>query len=1197
MFRMTCAQICVRVYALRIFSSLITVLVVIISLGFLFSPTTASAFACQSNATGNWSVAGTWTNCNGTTPQTSDTIQILNGHTVTLNTSATVASTTIDVGGTLTEDGNGRTLTNASGWLNNGTFTANQSTVRFTGTQTIRGGTTFNNLEFYSSGTGRYFTIAAGTYATTTGTLILSGDDIIGLFTGNIDVQGNITITNTRSHANANGSATVTIKGSGDQTVTGNSTVGFGRLPNVVINKPSGNLTFANTITVGGNWTFTSIGSGSIISTGSTVAFIKSATITGSMTFNNLTFAPDGSGGAFTIAAGTFATTTNLTLSGSEVLTLNTGNIDVLGNLTLSNATAHPNANGSATITVIGTGDQVLTGASAPRLSRVPNFVINKSSGTLSLSGYLNVGGNFTYTAGTVDATTASSTVVMLLTSKTLDGEGTSATMAFDNLQLGAVGGENASITNNGILDINGSLNIITSSTLNNAGNHAIYVARNWTNGGAFTSGSGTVTFDGSADSIIITGGTGTTQDFASTTIAKTGSGVAQLSTNGMDIDNVLTVTSGTFNLNGQNLSTITTCNITGTIKLTGDETISCTPTLNAGSTVEYSATSGSRAVKSWDYSNASTTISGNGGTFTDSGTRTVGGNFTIAAGTYSAPSTLNVGGNWTKSGGTFTHNSGTVVLNGSNQSIAGSTTFYNLTKSESTDNTSDVTLTFEAGSTSTIDTGGLLTLTGLDDSDRLNLVSSVPSTAWYLNVDGGMLIDYVRVTDSDASGGSQILATNSLGVSGNVNWSLPGANQAPTVSSLAPALGDWTNDSTPAFTFTTADDDADTVAYELVVDDTSNFSSPVYRATSTYAVAGSVSTTTPVLPDAAGYYWRVMVGDGSATSSYSTANSGAIAFKLDTTAPTAGAITFNTVTATAITATTTGASDAASGLAATPFYYRNVTQDTYAAATIAAASFSSLTPNTTYNYEVGVLDLAGNWATTTADATTTLANSPATLTLTPGASSISASWGANSNPGDTEYYAENIEAGTNSGWITTTSWNSTGLTTETEYTINVKARSREGVETAVVDETTTTTLTPPPAETTPEPLSRSGSSRRNSSFSVVSGSSLKLNSPLYVGLRSPQVTALQQMLAQDPTIYPNPQITGYYGLLTKAAVARFQQKYGIITTPQTLGLAGPNTRAKLNAVYANGLSFVQPITTPVLPISQLQLLLRLLSR
>jgi hypothetical protein len=963
----------------------------------------------------------------------------------------------------------------------------------------------------------------------------------------------------------------------------------------VVINKPSGNLTFANTITISGNWTFTSIGSGSIISTGSTVAFIKSATITGSMTFGNLTFAPDGSGGGFVIAAGTFATTTNLTLGGSEVLTLNTGNIDVLGNLTLSNSTAHPNANGSATITMRGTGDQILTGASAPRLSRVPNFVINKSSGTLSLSGYLNVGGNFTYTAGTVDATTASSTVVMLLTSKTLDGEGTSATMAFDNLQLGAVGGENASITNNGTLDINGSLNIITSSTLNNAGNYDIYVVRNWTNSGAFTSGSGTVTFDGSADSIIITGGTDTTQDFASTTIAKTGSGVAQLSTNGLDVDNVFTINSGTFNLNGQNLSTVTTCNIAATIKLTGDETIACTPTLNAGSTVEYSATSGSRAVKNWNYSNASTTINGSGGTFTDSGTRTVGGNFKITAGTYSAPSTLNVGGNWTKSGGTFTHNNGIVVLNGTNQRISSSTTFYNLTKIENTNNASDATLTFEAGETTTIASGGLLTLTGLDDSDRINLVSSSPGVAWYLTVNGSTAIDYVEVTDSDASGGSQITTTNSQGISGNVNWSFPGANQAPTVSSLSPALGAWTNDSTPTFTFTTADDENNTVAYELVVDDTSNFSSPVYRATSTYAVAGSVSTTTPVLPDAAGYYWRVMVGDGLATSSYSTANSGAIAFKLDTAAPTSGAITFNAVTATVITATTTGASDAASGLVATPFYYHNVTLNTYAAATAVATSFSSLTPNTSYTYEVGVVDTAGNWATTTTAATTTVANIPTALSLTPSANSVSVSWGANSNPGDTEYYATNLEAGTNSGWITTTTWNSTGLNTETEYTIAVKARSRVGVETSVVDDTTTTTLTPPPPDPTPIPASRSGSSRR--SLPVGSAGLAVLNSPLYIGLTSPQVATLQIMLAQDPTIYPNPQITGYYGALTEAAVARFQQKYGIFTTPQTLGLAGPATRAKLNTLYANGLPIAKPISNPVAPTSQLQLLLRLLSR
>ena len=163
---------------------------------FVFVPLPVNANACQSNATGNWSAAGTWTNCGGTTPQSADTVQIQDTNTVTLDVNATVTSIGINTGGTLTEDGSNRLLTVSGGWDNNGTFTANTSTVKFTGTQTIDGNTTFNNLEFNSS-TSVAYTISSGTYATTTGTLTISGTSLGAINTGNIDAQGHVTVTNT----------------------------------------------------------------------------------------------------------------------------------------------------------------------------------------------------------------------------------------------------------------------------------------------------------------------------------------------------------------------------------------------------------------------------------------------------------------------------------------------------------------------------------------------------------------------------------------------------------------------------------------------------------------------------------------------------------------------------------------------------------------------------------------------------------------------------------------------------------------------------------------------------------------------------------------------------------------------------------------------------------------------------------------
>ena len=67
---------------------------------------------------------------------------------------------------------------------------------------------------------------------------------------------------------------------------------------------------------------------------------------------------------------------------------------------------------------------------------------------------------------------------------------------------------------------------------------------------------------------------------------------------------------------------------------------------------------------------------------------------------------------------------------------------------------------------------------------------------------------------------------------------------------------------------------------------------------------------------------------------------------------------------------------------------------------------------------------------------------------------------------------------------------------------------------------------------------------------------------------RSTAVTNLQKFLkAMGTDIYPAGLVTGYYGPLTKAAVAKFQLKYGIVVNASTpgYGRVGPKTMAKIN--------------------------------
>jgi peptidoglycan hydrolase-like protein with peptidoglycan-binding domain/chitodextrinase len=90
---------------------------------------------------------------------------------------------------------------------------------------------------------------------------------------------------------------------------------------------------------------------------------------------------------------------------------------------------------------------------------------------------------------------------------------------------------------------------------------------------------------------------------------------------------------------------------------------------------------------------------------------------------------------------------------------------------------------------------------------------------------------------------------------------------------------------------------------------------------------------------------------------------------------------------------------------------------------------------------------------------------------------------------------------------------------------------------------------------------------------STSSGALPPVTGPFSVGMTSEQVKVLQTVLAQDPTIYPEGKVTGYYGPATVLAVQRFQEKYmGIVSgspTTNGYGLAGQTTRAKINEVFS----------------------------
>ena len=74
----------------------------------------------------------------------------------------------------------------------------------------------------------------------------------------------------------------------------------------------------------------------------------------------------------------------------------------------------------------------------------------------------------------------------------------------------------------------------------------------------------------------------------------------------------------------------------------------------------------------------------------------------------------------------------------------------------------------------------------------------------------------------------------------------------------------------------------------------------------------------------------------------------------------------------------------------------------------------------------------------------------------------------------------------------------------------------------------------------------------------------------LALGMKGDDVSCLQTILAQDPSVYPEGTISGSFGVLTEAAVKKFQCKNNIVCSgsPATTGygLVGAKTRIALYA-------------------------------
>jgi hypothetical protein len=379
---------------------------------------------------------------------------------------------------TISIAGNWTCLVAADPYVQEGT-----STVYFSGSKTINGNHTLNNV-FVDGGT---YTMNTADTVRVTGLLKYVGSTSITINTGTFIAQGNITLANTGTAGG--GSGLIFIRGTAVQTFTGVSAVSSNSLlPNIEIKKDGGSITFAQVLPVRGNWTYTR---GNTIHGTSTVGFNATKTITGSDTLYDVIFA--GAAATFTISSGTtLHTAGTLSTLGGNALTLSTGTIKALGHVTLSNISA--GTGGSATVLIGGTGAQTITGNGTAGGGALPHVTIDKPSGTLSLASIITCAGNWTYTGvGSGSINPGSSTVAFYGTGN-LDGQQASAAamMPFNNVSVNA-----GTTTLTGNLDVNGNFTIASGATCS-AGSNTIHAGGNWNSAGTWTYGSGTVVFDGS---------------------------------------------------------------------------------------------------------------------------------------------------------------------------------------------------------------------------------------------------------------------------------------------------------------------------------------------------------------------------------------------------------------------------------------------------------------------------------------------------------------------------------------------------------------------------------------------------------------------------------------------------------------------------------------------------------------------------
>jgi len=536
-----------------------------------------------------------------------------------------------------------------------------------------------------------------------------------------------------------NRSKTVNFNSSNNSTIYNNTT-----FYNIIVNKGSSSnylrpgssvtVTISNDITVSAGYYYMLYSNSTTAITGNlTVSsantkyeqFSGTTTITGTVTLDNATATLPLSGGTFTW--------NNNSTSG---FALNTGT------MTVSGATVNIGTTNTHTTSVLnvgnssGTGDATLTVSSgtlniADKLYVQSDGILNVSGGTINIKATTNnigtatskwaidASGEFKQSGGTINVLGAYNTtstypaISFNTTATTTAGNITAGTIILKSTTTGVTSGYYVNWGGKTIFNLQTSVGsgtptytqltnalvvkgsvTINASTTYAAGGLAMSIATDWTNNGTFTPGTNTVTFNGT--STLTTGGNGAGKAFYNVILNGTSATLA----GNIDVNNAITLTSGTWDVSVSNYS----------MNIGGNWTNNATFTPQSG-TVTFDGTS-----------SITTGGTGAGKIFYDvasSGTSTLAGNididndFTLSGGAWDVSGSnysMNIAGDFVNTSGTFTGQSGTVTFDGAatqsvNVTSAGGgiarnadITFYNIVIDGS-----DVNMYYDEGNARTI--------------------------------------------------------------------------------------------------------------------------------------------------------------------------------------------------------------------------------------------------------------------------------------------------------------------------------------------------------------------------------------------------------------------------------------------------------------------------------------------------------------